>query len=129
MSEEVRQVVAEYFNLGSGVTTISRKEPVRVRQTVITGTTDADAETDISLNVVGLLKPIVLGITVRIRDSATAGKWDIYDTRDAASATRAFLVTYLDGNHANPYTIRLSNVGANMQGQEFVCWFSWVERL
>lgn len=127
MPEDARQIIGDYISLSTDETTVLRKEPVRLRINVYTGTTDADATTDVTLRYLPRTA-VVVGVLAMINQSASV-LWSVHGYRDASSAANAYRVELNEVAAPAERQVRLAEVGANLQGLPYRLSVLWVERL
>lgn len=128
MADDSRNTIARLIDTGSGVSSVSRAEQVRLKEAVIVGTLDGDTATIVDLVALGLERPIVVAASCRCRQTTATTEWNIYDNRGAASATVVFRIEWNSSGHGTtPYAIEILDVGTNFQGEPFVLWVKYIE--
>ena len=127
MSDDSRQIIVDYYDLSTDETTILRHEQLRVREAFYTGTTDADATTNI--NLVGIpVTADVLSVSAMIRDNTNNLRWRVHGTGEAADSTRAFRLLW-DRNTSGDRQVLLAEVGSELQSQPYRVHIRWVEKI
>ena len=122
-----RHIVGRHVSLSTDETTILRKEPIRIKAMLYTGTTDADATTDV--NLVGMpITAEVIGASIMIRDSDETLSWRIYDNECNEETDNTFRILWLRNTSGNR-VLRISEVGADMQGQPYRLLVWWCDKL
>ena len=128
-TDDARQMVAEYTAMGTAGTasqaTIIRRETVRLREAVLTGTLASAATTRVFL--VGVKDPVMLDFGAIVL-SATVDNWQ----QGVWPATVNYTISW-DGpaaaTPANKNSFVFQSVVAALQGQASRIWCKYVERL